>query len=67
MTGESYRVVSFDVFGRLCVVGGIRTEFKTFDVEWSFMRDYKGAYPFHNFTPVSGDGAGGRKAIFRYI
>ena len=56
-----------DVFGKPCVVDGIRTEFKTFDVAWSFMRQYKKAYPLHNFALVSGDDAGKMQTVFRYI
>src|SRR3546814_9555630 len=31
----------------------IRTEFKTHDVAWSFMKQYKKAYPLYNFAMVS--------------
>ena len=64
---KSYRIVPFDVFGRPCAIDGIRTEFRTFDVAWSFMKDYKAAHPLHDFALVSGDCTGGRPTIFRYV
>lgn len=69
-----YSVVVFDVCGRESAIDGIRTEFKTHDVAWSFMRQYKEAYPLFNFALVSdSDGGGGhgataeKRTIFRYI
>ena len=35
------------------VIEGIRTEFKTHDVAWSFMKHYKETYPLYNFALVS--------------
>ena len=35
------------------VIEEIRTEFKTHDVAWSFMKQYKKTYPLHNFALVS--------------
>lgn len=64
---KSYNVAPFDVFSKPCVVDGIRTEFKTFDVAWSFMKQYKKAYPLHNFALVSGDDADKMQTVFRYI
>ena len=43
----------FDVYGKESVLEGIRTEFKTHDVAWSFMKQYKKAYPLYNFAIVS--------------
>ena len=64
---KSYNVVSFDVFGRPEKLDGIRTEFKTHDVAWSFMKQYKETYPLYNFALVSSDKAGDRQTIFKYI
>ena len=46
---------------------GIRTEFKTFDVAWSFMKQYKKSYPFYNFALVSDIPKSEKATIFRYI
>jgi len=49
---KNYRVVPIDVFGEKSVIEEIRTEFKTHDVAWSFMKQYKKTYPLHNFALV---------------
>ena len=46
---------------------GIRTEFKTYDVAWSFMKQYKKTYPLHNFALVSDVKDSDKPTIFRYI
>jgi len=50
---KQYSVIVFDVFGEKSQIDGIRTEFKTYDVAWSFMKQYKNEYPLHNFALVS--------------
>ena len=50
---KKYSVVCFDVFGNENKIDGIRTEFKNHDVAWSFMKQYKEAYPLNNFALVS--------------
>ena len=64
---QRYTVVAFDVFGSRTSIDGIRTEFKTHDVAWSFMRQYKRAYPLCNFALVSRLPRSDRPTIFRYI
>ena len=64
---KNYNVVVFDVFGKQCQLEGIRTEFKTHDVAWSFMKQYKKAYPLHNFALVSNLPKSDKPTIFRYI
>lgn len=64
---KSYSVVVFDVFGRESVLEGIRTEFKTHDVAWSFMKQYKKSYPLHNFALVSDAPKSVKRTIFKYI
>ena len=59
---KNYRVVPIDVFGKQ-----IRTEFKTHDVAWSFMKQYKKTYPLHNFALVSDVKDSDKPTIFRYI
>jgi len=64
---KSYRVVPIDAFGEQSVIEEIRTEFKTHDVAWSFMKQYKKTYPLHNFALVSDVKDSNKPTIFRYI
>jgi hypothetical protein len=64
---KEYRIVPLDVFGKKSEIDGIRTEFKTHDVAWSFMKQYKQTYPLHNFALVSDLGNSDKPTIFRYI
>ncbi len=64
---KSYNVVVFDVFGNQSQIEGIRTKFKTHDVAWSFMKQYKKAYPLYNFALVSNLPKSDKPTIFRYI
>jgi len=64
---KKYNVVIFDVFGKETRIDGIRTDFKTHDVAWSFMKQYKTAYPLYNFALVSKQLQQDRPTIFKYI
>lgn len=64
---KQYSIVVFDVFGKKSKIDGIRTEFKTHDVAWSFMKLYKKEYPLFNFALVSELSKTDRPTIFRYI
>jgi hypothetical protein len=64
---KQYSVVIFDVFGNKSQIDGIRTEFKTHDVAWSFMKQYKKEYPLYNFALVSKQPDADKPTIFRYI
>jgi hypothetical protein len=64
---KKYNVVIFDVFGKETRIDGIRTDFKTHDVAWSFMKQYKTAYPLYNFALVSKQIQQDRPTIFKYI
>lgn len=64
---KKYAVVVFDVFGKKSHIDGIRTDFKTHDVAWSFMKQYKSAYPTNNFALVSDNPKSVKPTIFRYI
>ncbi len=64
---KQYSVVIFDVFGNESQIDGIRTEFKTHDVAWSFMKQYKKEYPLYNFALVSEQPEADKPTIFRYI
>jgi len=64
---KSYSIIVFDVFGRQSKIIDIRTEFKTHDVAWSFMKQYKKSYPLCNFALVSNFPKSTKPTIFRYI
>jgi hypothetical protein len=64
---RSYLVKVFDVFGNEIQIEGLRTEFQTHDVGWSFIKQYKKAYPLYNFALVSDLPNSERLTIFRYI
>ena len=64
---KQYSIVVFDVYGKKSQIDGIRTQFKTHDVAWSFMKQYKKAHPLHNFALVSDLPKSDKPTIFRYI
>ena len=64
---KKYSIVPFDVYGKKSKIDSIRTEFKTHDVAWGFMKQYKAAYPFYNFALVSDLPKSNKPTIFRYI
>jgi len=64
---KNYMVVIFDVFGNESTIDSLRTDFKTHDVAWSFMKQYKKAYPLYNFALVSKLPKSDKKTISRYI
>ena len=64
---KNYSIVVFDVYGQKSKIQDIRTEFKTHDVAWSFMKQYKKAYPLYNFAMVSKLSQSDKPTIFRYI
>ena len=63
----SYFVKVYDICGVETNVDGMRTEFKTHDVAWSFMKEYKKAYPLFNFALVSNIPHSEKLTIFRYL
>lgn len=64
---KQYLIKVFDIFGQECQIEGIRSEFKTHDVAWSFMKQYKKSYPLYNFALVSDLPNSARMTIFRYL
>ena len=64
---KKYDVIIFDVYGKKSKIDGIRTEFKTHDVAWSFMKQYKDTYPLYNFALVSQQKKQDKPTIFKYI
>ena len=67
MSIRAYEIVPFDVFGRRVSLDGIRTKFETFDVAWSFLKQYKEAYSLYNFALVSEHYTDGKQTIYRYL
>jgi len=64
---KEYSIVVLDVYGKKSEIVGIRTYFKTHDVAWSFMKQYKKTYPLYNFALVSNLPNSDKPTIFRYI
>ena len=64
---KQYSVIPFDVFGEKAQIDGLRTEFKTHDVAWSFMKQYKKQHPLYNFALVSEIPKSNKPTIFKYI
>jgi len=64
---KHYNVIIYDVFGKESTIDGLRIEFKTHDVAWSFMKEYKKSYPLYNFALISEFPKTDKKTIFRYI
>ncbi len=64
---QRYLIKVFDIFGQEFKIEGIRTEFKTHDVAWSFMKHYKKSYPLYNFALVSDLPNSDKMTIFRYL
>jgi len=64
---KHYSVVIFDVYGKKSQIDGTRTDFKTHDVAWSFMKAYKEMYPLYNFALVSNQSNKEKPIIFKYI
>ena len=64
---KNYRIIPLDIFGKKSTIDGIRTDFKTHDVAWSFMKQYKEEYPLHNFALVSDIKDSDKPTIYRYI
>lgn len=64
---KQYSIITYDVFGNESEIDGLRTEFKTHDVAWSFMKHYKKSYPLYNFALVSDLPNSEKKTIFKYL
>ena len=64
---KEYSIIPYDVFGNESEIDGLRTEFKTHDVAWSFMKNYKKSYPLYNFALVSDLPNSEKKTIFKYL
>ena len=64
---KHYSIVIFDIDGKEGSLPGLRTDFRNHDVAWSFMKQYKMAYPLYNFALVSDLKKHRKKVMFRYI
>ena len=64
---KKYSIIVFDIFGKKSQIEGIRTEFKTFDVACSFMKQYKKSYKLYNFALVSDFLKSDKPTIVKYI
>ena len=50
-----YSIVIYDVNGQILTLHGLRVNFRTMDVAWSFMKEYKQLYPYYDFGLVAID------------
>jgi len=64
---RDYSVIVYDIFGNESKIDGLRSDFKTHDVAWSFMKQYKKSYPLYNFAMVSDLPNSEKKTIFKYL
>ncbi|HSB56852.1 MAG TPA: hypothetical protein VLD38_03455 [Nitrosopumilaceae archaeon] len=64
---HNYLVIAYDVFGNESQIEGLRTNFKTHDVAWSFMKQYKKSYPLYSFAMVSDLPNSEKMTIFKYL
>jgi len=64
---KNYSIVIYDIFGNKVKIDGLRSEFKTHDVAWSFMKQYKSAYSLYNFALISDLPNSTKRTIFKYI
>ena len=64
---QNYSVISYDIFGNESKIEGLRTDFKTHDVAWSFMKQYKKSYPLYYFAMISDMPNSEKKTIFKYL
>ena len=64
---KQYSIIAFDVYGKMNSIDGIRTEFKTHDVAWSYMKQYKKTYPLFNFAMISQLPKSDKPTIVKYI
>jgi len=64
---KNYSIVANDVFGAKSNIDGVRTEFKNYDVAWSFMKQYKDQYPLYNFALVCDFSKSNKRTIIRYL
>ncbi len=67
ITSKNYTIIRYDVFGEESYIDGLRTEFKTRDVAWSFMKQYKKSYPLYTFALISDMQKAEKKTIIRYL
>jgi hypothetical protein len=64
---KEYSIAIFDIFGKKSQIEGIRTEFKTLDVAWSFMKQYKKSYRLYNFALISDFSESDKPTIVKYV
>jgi hypothetical protein len=64
---QNYSIIAYDVFGNESKIDGLRADFKTHDVAWSFMKQYKKSYPLYNFAMVSDLPNSEKMTIFKYL
>ncbi|MFB5629712.1 MAG: hypothetical protein ACE5RR_07245 [Nitrosarchaeum sp.] len=64
---NNYFIVIYDLNGQITAIEDIRLNFKNNDVAWSFMKEYKNLFPFHNFGLISRGKNPKQQMIIKYL
>ena len=66
-SNRAYTIVIYDMTGHILYLDGIRVDFRTVDVAWSFMKEYKHTYPHYSFGLVSNGNNSEPPTLIRYL
>ena len=47
---ERYRIIIYDVFGKIAKIDGVRTDFRTYRVATNYISEYQDRFPHYNFS-----------------
>ena len=50
---NTYFIMIYDLNVQVTAIDCLRLDFQNNDVAWSFMKEYKNLFPFHNFGLIS--------------
>ncbi|NIP61792.1 MAG: hypothetical protein GWN01_09755 [Nitrosopumilaceae archaeon] len=64
---KTYSIVIYDVNGQIIYLDYLRVNFRTIDVAWSFMKEYKKMYPFYDFGLVSFEEYSESPTMIKYL
>lgn len=62
-----YSIVIYDINGQIMYLDYLRVNFRTIEVAWSFMKEYKKLYPFYDFGLVSLGGNSEGPTMIKYL
>ena len=64
---NTYFIIIYDLNGQITAIDGLRLNFKNNDVAWSFMKEYKNLFPFHNFGLISKGKNSEQQIMIKYL